>query len=148
MPECGAPRVLGRGNCRNFVQEGLRCHLHRAGDPQPECPVCLSALTGPCKTLGCGHVFHRRCLLSWKNRGNHTCPMCRASFAPPPPEYRVTVTVTPLGREPRVYNANTLPEMLRSMVTPDVDMTEIFIDVNTIESLRTILSDFGISEVV
>jgi hypothetical protein len=74
--------------------------------------------------------------------------MCRASFAPPPPEYRVTVTVTPLGREPRVYNANTLPEMLRSMVTPDVDMTEIFIDVNTIESLRTILSDFGISEVV
>jgi Ring finger domain len=146
MPECGAPRAFGRGACRNSVAEG-RCHMHReAGAAAPECPVCLAALTGPCKTLDCGHVFHRRCLLSWKNRGHHTCPMCRASFAPPPPEYRVTVTVTPLGREPRVFTANTLPDMLRNMVTPDVDMTEIFIDVNTLESLRAILGDLGVAE--
>jgi hypothetical protein len=70
--------------------------------------------------------------------------MCRVSFAPTPPEYRVTITVQPVGREPRVYNSNAIPEVLRNIVTPDTDLTEIFIDVNTLESLEAILTDFGI----
>lgn len=142
MPECGAPRALGRGTCRNRVTDTTRCHLHR---DEGECSVCLVGLSGACRTLGCGHTFHRRCILQWKERGHHTCPMCRASFAPPQPEYRVTVTVQPLGREPRTFNSNTFPEIFRSMITPDVDMTEIFVDVNTRESLNAILTDLGIT---
>ena len=141
MPECGAPRARGL-TCRNNVTEG-RCHLHR--EDGPECAVCLTALSGACKSLPCGHSFHRRCINQWRYRGNHTCPMCRASFAPAPPEFRVTVTVQAVNREPRVYNSNTVPEIFRNIITPDVDMTEIFVDVHTQETLNAILADMGIT---
>lgn len=141
MPECGATTASG-STCKCRVREG-RCHLHRDGSGA-DCAVCLADLTGACKRLPCGHEFHRRCILAWKRAGHHTCPLCRVSFAPTPPEYRVTITVQPVGREPRVYNSNAIPEVLRNIVTPDTDLTEIFIDVNTLESLEAILTDFGI----
>jgi hypothetical protein len=30
-------------------------------------------------SLGCGHKFHRNCILEWGSR-NRTCPLCRAAF--------------------------------------------------------------------
>ena len=143
MPECGATTASG-ATCKCKVREG-RCHLHREAPPGSECSVCLSDLTGACKTLPCGHRFHRRCILSWKNRGNHTCPMCRAPFGEPEPEYKVTVTVENLGRR-RVYTSNTIPQMLRNMniITPDATFTEMFIDIQTEESLNAILADLGV----
>jgi hypothetical protein len=141
MPECGATTASG-ATCKCRVKDG-RCRFHRGGE---DCSVCLADLTGACKTLPCGHTFHRRCILQWRERGNHTCPVCRASFAPPQPEYRITVTVQPRGREPRVFSTNTLPDMLRNIITPETDMTEILIDVATLESLGAVLTDLGIGE--
>ena len=71
--------------------------------------------------------------------------MCRASFAPPQPEYKVTVTVENMGRQ-RVYNSNVIPQMLRNMnvITPDAAFTELFIDIQTEESLNAILEDLGV----
>ena len=71
--------------------------------------------------------------------------MCRAPFGEPEPEYKVTVTVENLGRR-RVYTSNTIPQMLRNMniITPDATFTEMFIDIQTEESLNAILADLGV----
>jgi len=49
--------------------------------PPVECTICLIGIKTrlSSKTLKCGHVFHRRCVLKW-SRINKTCPNCRAEF--------------------------------------------------------------------
>jgi len=39
------------------------------------CTVCFQPMENG-RALPCGHVLHRRCLLSWLERA-HTCPICR-----------------------------------------------------------------------
>lgn len=40
-----------------------------------ECPICLDIM-GVGIVLRCGHVFHEKCIESWKLR-NESCPICR-----------------------------------------------------------------------
>ena len=60
------------------------CGVHRRAatpkGPPPECAVCLECIVHHRhqKRLECGHVFHRRCVKRWFERGQPTCPMCRA----------------------------------------------------------------------
>jgi hypothetical protein len=44
------------------------------------CAVCLEDLSADANThtLGCGHVFHSRCIIGWFQRGQLSCPTCRA----------------------------------------------------------------------
>ena len=44
------------------------------GDQGP-CSICLSS--SPDFELGCGHSFHRECIMSWAGR-NKACPVCRS----------------------------------------------------------------------
>lgn len=147
MPECGAPTLNG-SVCKRKVREG-RCFLHSTTSDE-QCSICLSNLVGACKTLPCNHCFHRRCIIAWKNRGNHTCPMCRAPFAEPQPQYRVTITVENVSSQlVRVFTSNVIPELVREMgiITPESLLTEVFMDVNTNDALNEVLADLGIQNV-
>ena len=44
-----------------------------------ECAICLNLLNSHTLTLGCGHIFHSDCLLTWFEH-NMTCPVCRKPF--------------------------------------------------------------------
>jgi hypothetical protein len=149
MPECGANTISG-SLCKKRVKEGERCFFHRENPTGEQCPICLAELNGPCKTLGCNHTFHRRCILGWKNRGNNTCPMCRIPFMDPIPQYKVTVTIERLStRNIRNFTSNIIPEIIQHMniLAGDADVTEVAIDVNDRDALEDLLEDLGIHNV-
>ncbi len=147
--ECGAETRTG-GTCRRKVrgEEGARCPLHTTRNAE-QCSICLGELNGPCKTLPCGHVYHRRCISQWTQTGHHTCPYCREPFGEPQAEYRVTITIENRRTQQNyTHFSNVFPEMIRQLgiVNPNSLMTEVVLDVNSQESLREVLNDLGISE--
>jgi hypothetical protein len=148
MNTCGAATASGQ-SCKRRVKTGTRCHFHtESQNPENTCSVCLCELTGPCKRLACNHEFHRRCIIEWKNRGNNTCPYCRAVFAAPPPMYRVSIHIENVNRRdtrPIQYILDSLPDVISDLVDPDSLTTEIQFDgIDSDESLRVILEDFGL----
>ena len=145
--ECGATTHSGSLCKRKVKNENERCWYHKEStDPQNTCSVCLTELTGPCKKLPCQHEFHRRCINQWKDRGNNTCPYCRAVFAENVPQFKVTVTIENLrAQTTRVFRPLEVPQLVRDFLTPDAHMTEIRIDVEYDESLGILMNDLGIS---
>lgn len=145
--ECGSETRNG-GTCRRKVrgEEGTLCPLH-SSRTEEQCSICLGALNGPCKTLPCGHVYHRRCISQWSRTGHHTCPYCREPFGEERTEYRVTVTIENI-RTGQNYTqfSNVFPEMIRQLgiVNPNSIMTEVVLDVDSQTSLREVLNDLGI----
>lgn len=139
---CGSITSSGTPCRRKVKNVGDHCHDHHTSNNT--CAVCLSELSGACKTLPCNHEFHRRCINQWKVRGNNTCPYCRAEFTDPILQYKITITVENIrDQSTRVFTPPGIPSLIRDLITPDVDFTEIVIDVDTDESLRAILSDLG-----
>lgn len=49
------------------------------GDAQTECSICLEhfAMQEQLRRVGCGHLFHPRCIQEWFATGDTRCPMCR-----------------------------------------------------------------------
>lgn len=48
-----------------------------------ECAICLEGKAEtslPWVRTRCGHLFHRKCLRAWANRGGVTCPLCQDPF--------------------------------------------------------------------
>lgn len=143
--ECGALTQSGN-TCRRLVRGEGRCNLHRE-NPDEQCSICLGNLEGACKTLPCGHVFHRRCILQWKRTGHHTCPYCREPFMEPQPNYRITITVENLTNQETFTNtSNVIPDLIQrlNVLTPDAMFTDIILDVNTREALIEVLADLGL----
>lgn len=63
------------------VPQGTMCFQHKSSKNKDElCPICHEEMNSQCKTLPCGHEFHRKCIKSWKDNAHHTCPMCRQPF--------------------------------------------------------------------
>ena len=62
------------------------------------CIICREELApgGRNKRLGCAHVFHLHCLRSWLER-QQSCPICRASVAPPASTVASETTATVLS---------------------------------------------------
>lgn len=60
--------------------EGLHyCKLHC---PVGECPICFENMTQRSNyKLECTHQMHIDCLRKWLEKGNQTCPLCRASLS-------------------------------------------------------------------
>jgi RING-H2 zinc finger protein RHA1 len=53
--------------------------------PAAVCAVCLGALEPRhrVRELGnCAHAFHRACIDKWVDKGQATCPLCRAALVP------------------------------------------------------------------
>ena len=54
------------------------------GDPQTECSICLEEFVyqQQLRRVGCGHLFHPRCIQEWFATGDTRCPMCRCDPVP------------------------------------------------------------------
>lgn len=145
---CGHTTRSGRPCKIRVPEQGQRCFVHAQG--REECSICQENIHSACKTLPCGHEFHRKCILDWKNRGHHTCPMCRQSFCDPPQKYRITVTIQNLQRNvTRTFDIQRIPQFIIDMniVDEDAYVTEAFIDVATEDALRVVLNDLQISDI-
>jgi hypothetical protein len=62
----------------NFVEETIN-QFNLNGEE--ECHICYSRLKDEpvCMNFPCGHIYHCRCIDSWRNNSNrNTCPDCRA----------------------------------------------------------------------
>lgn len=128
--------------CKRHIKTGeTHCHLHK---PR-ECSVCLSSLDDSKMTLPCKHTFHKNCIEQWKNRGNNTCPYCRAEFCEKHPGYKITLIIENLKTHAsNTYTPTTLPDFVRELISPFANYTEIIIDVENDESLTGLLNDFGL----
>ncbi|XP_040382943.1 brassinosteroid-responsive RING protein 1-like [Oryza brachyantha] len=63
----------------------LRCRRGSAGAAAASCAVCLGALEARhrVRELGnCAHAFHKACIDKWVDKGQATCPLCRAALLP------------------------------------------------------------------
>ena len=118
------------------------------------CAICLNPVrkTRNTSELKCGHIFHGGCLGNWENKGGETCPLCRKQLSGA--EFRVTLTIENLNRN--TSNVTELQiESIRSIVDQlnlnDLDLarfsTEINFDVDNLEELGEVLSEFGLSNV-
>ncbi|CAN8066237.1 unnamed protein product [Agarophyton chilense] len=44
------------------------------------CAICLEDEIKINAQLPCGHCFHRRCIITWLQRGNYKCPLCNLAL--------------------------------------------------------------------
>ena len=45
------------------------------------CPICMDEIHGSSLSrTSCGHIFCHNCIRIWIERGNNTCPTCRANI--------------------------------------------------------------------
>lgn len=116
------------------------------------CSICLNSIrnTRSTKELPCGHLYHKKCIESWENRGNETCPMCRKNMAKN--DFRVTLTIENL-RKDNNYSMNldfsSIQTMFQRMGMDSEDFgmlsTDIVFDADDLDSLESILEDIGVS---
>lgn len=115
------------------------------------CSICLNPVRRTRNTpqLKCGHVFHTGCLEEWEDRGGETCPLCRKTLSGA--EYRVKLTIENLNTSTsNTYSlsADIIRSIMESLHLEDDDLarfsTEINFDVNNLDELGEVLSEFGI----
>lgn len=116
------------------------------------CSICLNSIrkTRSTQELPCGHLFHRKCISEWHETGNETCPLCRKNTNTN--NFRVTLQIENIRTD------------MSSVVNIDVDRiqgllsqlginldelngfsSDIVFDAEDLESIESILSDFGVS---
>lgn len=112
------------------------------------CAICLNPVrkTRNTRELPCGHLYHAECLEKW---GKDTCPLCRKYIGEN--DFRVTINIENL--RDNTSNVTTLNvEQIQTMVErlglnhEDLSSfsTEVMFEAQDLESLASILSDFGI----
>ena len=68
--------------CVHVTQKGTRCKFRSKTDgvcsrhANNNCPICFESTGNTKYTLGCGHVFHKACIMSWFVQSD-VCPVCR-----------------------------------------------------------------------
>lgn len=115
------------------------------------CAICLNPIrkTRSTSELPCGHLYHKNCIQGWENRGNDTCPLCRQNMSRN--NFRVTLTIENLRKDRNTtlsLSLSDIQEILDRMgITPeemDLVSTDIVFDIDDLENLRSIVSDFGV----
>ena len=101
------------------------------------CAICLNPVreTRQNPALRCGHVFHSHCIEDWKSRGKQTCPVCRKIFDGS--NFRVTVTIQNL-----IHDTGVIRQVDDAYI---FDTLDAFFDVDHVDELESLLSDFGVS---
>jgi hypothetical protein len=73
--------------------------------------------------------------------------MCRHAFTTPQPQFKITIIIENTRTARTVaLTPGTIPRLIEEMglLNGDAHLTEVFIDVDTNESLTAILADLGI----
>ena len=101
------------------------------------CAICLNPVreTRQNPALRCGHVLHSHCIEDWKSRGKQTCPVCRKIFDGS--NFRVTVTIENL-----IHDTDVIRQVDDAYI---FDTLDAFFDVDRVDELESLLSDFGVS---
>jgi len=116
------------------------------------CSICLNLIrkTRSTSELPCGHLYHKNCIEKWESRGNETCPVCRQNMTNN--KFKVTLKIENLNKNnDDVINISfsDVQEILERMgITEnelDIGSTDIVFDAEDLESLQSILADFGVS---
>lgn len=115
------------------------------------CSICLNSIRKTRSTieLPCGHLYHKKCISSWEDRGNETCPLCRKNMSKN--DFKVTLTIenlrTDLNSSINLDFSN-IQTMFQRMGLSGEDFgmlsTDIIFDADDLESLESILDDIGI----
>lgn len=116
------------------------------------CSICLNSIrkTRSTTELPCGHLYHKKCIAGWEERGNDTCPLCRRNMSNN--NFKVTLKIENLriGRNTSInLNYEDVQEVLERLgiTETELDMvsTDIMFDVEDLQSLQSVLTDLGIS---
>lgn len=82
-PFCQAVCKSGKTctNYRKILFEGkslCTTHYNIMRMKEDTCAICFDSMTKSTSLkVGCGHLFHTKCLTKWAEQGKDTCPMCR-----------------------------------------------------------------------
>lgn len=115
------------------------------------CSICLNSIrkTRSTSELPCGHLYHKKCIEKWEQRGNETCPLCRRNMSKN--NFRVTLTIENLRKDnSAVINLSfsDVQEIIERIgITQDeldISTTDIVFDAEDLDNLRSIISDFGV----
>lgn len=139
-----------RCRCRVAVENSY-CSWHAPIDSEP-CSICMETITQRnVKQLDCGHMFHKKCISTWKNEGHRSCPLCREPFDMP--EFKVTVTIEPLINNSNIYqnvtfdSSNSFTSIV-SNVGLNVDelsqfTTYLSLEADDLQTLHSVLNRIG-----
>ena len=133
---CNSLTSTGK-HCKNTKN----CHLHSL--ESVHCSICLSPVrkTRGVKELSCGHMFHNRCLNSWKETGGTTCPMCRKTFDET--KFKVSICIQNISTQNNVSITSTMES-----ITPfleEIGFTEFTTRFDSIRDLDGFLENLDIS---
>ena len=116
------------------------------------CSICLNSVrkTRSTSELPCGHLYHKACIEKWEDRGNETCPLCRQNMSKN--NFKVTLTIENLRKSRNAVislSFSDVQEIIERMgITQDeldnISTTDIVFDVEDLENLQSIISDFGV----
>ena len=115
------------------------------------CAICMNSVKRTRQTPGlkCGHLFHNHCIDDWKKKGGERCPICRKMLNGV--EYRVTLNIENLNSQTSnviELSINSIQNLINEL---NIDMnyisTEIQFDIDNLEELNEIISEFGVSNV-
>ena len=116
------------------------------------CAICLNSIRKTRSTLElpCGHLYHKKCIAGWEERGNDTCPLCRRNMSNN--NFKVTLKIENL-RIDRNTSINLNYEDVQGVLERlgitenELDMvsTDIMFNVEDLQSLQSVLADLGIS---
>jgi len=116
------------------------------------CSICLNPIrkTRSTEELPCGHLYHKKCIGMWEERGNETCPLCRKNINKN--EFRITLHIENLRTDIQSEINIDIDRIRRILDHLDLNLedienfsSDIIFDAADLESLESILSDFGIS---
>ena len=115
------------------------------------CSICLNSIrkTRSTSELPCGHLYHKKCIQNWEQRGNETCPLCRRNMSKN--NFRVTLTIENLRKDNSAVinlSLSDVQEIIERIgITQDeldISTTDIVFDAEDLDNLRSLISDFGV----
>ena len=116
------------------------------------CAICLNSIrkTRSTMELPCGHLYHKKCITGWEERGNDTCPLCRRNMSNN--NFKVTLKIENLRVDRNATLNLNLEDVQRvldrlGITENELDMvsTDIMFDVEDLQSLQSIFTDLGVS---
>ena len=112
-----------------------------------ECSICLNSVrfTRQSKRLDCGHLYHASCIDGWLATGGTTCPMCRSRVQP---TFRMTISIENTSTQQiatdEITDEDVIEHLLSRFNIEQGASSELAFNIDNLEELYQIISDFGI----